>query len=175
MNDLSAPNDVAAGRTTEIASAIVDSPCGALLLRADTTHLLELRFDPGHVPGTRPAAEHPVLALAAAQLAEYFRGERRTFGLPLRPRGTTFQTAVWWALADIPYGTTATYGEIAGRVGRPTAVRAVGAANGANPLAIVLPCHRVIGANRTLTGYGGGLDRKRLLLDLESGSATLPV
>jgi methylated-DNA-[protein]-cysteine S-methyltransferase len=101
------------------------------------------------------------------QLGEYFRGERREFDLVLAPRGTDFQFAVWSELLRIPYGTTISYGALAQRIGKPAAVRAVGAANGANPIPIVIPCHRVIGANGTLTGYGGGLPIKRALLALE--------
>jgi methylated-DNA-[protein]-cysteine S-methyltransferase len=111
----------------------------------------------------------PVLTRAAEQLAEYFAGERRDFDLPLAPRGTSFQVAVWRALEQIPFGATCSYGELARVVGRPSASRAVGAANGQNPLAIILPCHRVIGANGDLTGYGGGLPLKRWLLDHERG------
>jgi len=104
---------------------------------------------------------------ARRQLGEYFAGARRAFELRLAPRGTEFQRLVWFALAEIPYGATWSYAELARRVGRPKAVRAVGAANGANPLPIVLPCHRVIGADGSLVGYGGGLSAKRFLLDLE--------
>ncbi len=101
------------------------------------------------------------------QISEYFAGERREFSLNLAPSGTAFQERVWWELAKIPYGSTVSYGEMAERIERPTAVRAVGAANGRNPLPIVLPCHRVIGANGSLTGFGGGIDTKRRLLEME--------
>ena len=104
---------------------------------------------------------------ALGQLAEYFAGSRQDFDLPLRPQGTAFQQTVWQALLDIPYGTTESYGELARRIGQPTASRAVGLANGRNPISIVIPCHRVVGANGSLTGYGGGIERKRTLLDLE--------
>src|SRR5690606_32152543 len=107
------------------------------------------------------------------QLDAYFRGTLRTFDLPLAPQGTPFQQTVWEALRHIPYGQTVSYGELARRVGRPAAVRAVGLANGSNPIAIVIPCHRVIGANGTLTGYGGGLPTKQALLALERGQRTL--
>jgi methylated-DNA-[protein]-cysteine S-methyltransferase len=106
-----------------------------------------------------------------AELAEYFAGERERFDFELAPRGTEFQRAVWSALTEIPYGTTTTYAALARHLGRPNAVRAVGAANGANPWAIVVPCHRVIGADGSLTGYAGGLERKRALLELERASA----
>lgn len=107
------------------------------------------------------------LARAAEQFDEYFAGKRRTFDLRLDPRGTEFQLRVWWALAEIGYGETASYAEIARRVGRPSACRAVGLANGRNPLPVVLPCHRVIGSSGKLVGYGGGLELKERLLDLE--------
>jgi methylated-DNA-[protein]-cysteine S-methyltransferase len=108
-----------------------------------------------------------VLAQTVRQLEEYFAGTRRDFDLELAPHGTAFQLAVWDALLAIPYGETTSYGEIARGVGRPNAVRAVGQANGRNPIAIVVPCHRVIGSDHSLTGYGGGIDRKRFLLGLE--------
>ena len=106
------------------------------------------------------------------QLEAFFAGERREFALALAPAGTVFQLGVWAALRAIPYGTTISYGELARRIGNPRAVRAVGLANGRNPLSIIVPCHRVIGADGTLTGYGGGLERKRFLLALESGGAS---
>jgi methylated-DNA-[protein]-cysteine S-methyltransferase len=109
----------------------------------------------------------PVLVAAVSQLEEYFAGRRTEFDLPLDLVGTNFQIACWLALDEIPYGETRTYGEQATSVGRPTATRAVGAANGRNPVSIVLPCHRVIGADGSLTGFGGGLDAKRWLLDHE--------
>ncbi len=103
------------------------------------------------------------------QLQEYFSGTRRAFDLPLAPRGTAFQLSVWNALQDIAYGQTRSYADIARIIGRPSAVRAVGAANGANPIPIVIPCHRVIGSSGSLTGFGGGLEMKRRLLDFEAG------
>ena len=112
----------------------------------------------------------PVLSEAARQLTEYFAGERTEFDLPLRPIGTDFQQRVWRALCDIPFGQTWSYGELAEHIGKPTASRAVGLANGRNPISIVIPCHRVIGANGSLTGYGGGIERKRWLLSHESGA-----
>jgi methylated-DNA-[protein]-cysteine S-methyltransferase len=112
-----------------------------------------------------------VLVRTRQQLEEYFAGTRTEFDLPLAPTGTGFQLRVWQALTEIPYGRTESYGHVAARLGLvPGASRAVGLANGANPISIVVPCHRVIGANGSLTGYGGGLDRKRFLLDLEQGS-----
>ncbi len=109
----------------------------------------------------------PLLKKAARQLEEYFAGKRKAFDLPLQPKGTAFQQAVWQALQQIPYGQTRSYAQIALAVGRPTATRAVGGANHNNPISIIIPCHRVIGASGSLTGYGGGLDKKQALLLLE--------
>ena len=147
-------------------TATVESPIGPLLLTSDGTALTRLLIggDPEPSWSTEPC---PVLALAITQLAEYFRGERTDFDLPLEPAGTPFQLAVWRALREIPYAATMSYGQLASRVGNPRASRAVGLANGRNPISIVVPCHRVIGAKGTLVGYGGGLERKRILLDLE--------
>ncbi len=122
-----------------------------------------------------PAERDPQAASAATtQLREYFDGTRTEFDLPLAPRGTEFQRRVWEALLDVPYGETTSYGDIAEAIGRRTASRAVGAANGCNPISIVAPCHRIVGADGSLTGYGGGLDRKVWLLNLEA-SALRPV
>lgn len=151
----------------------VDSPVGRLLLVSDGTALTALLFrgerDAAGVAGPcvmdGAAAPFPQ---ARRELGEYFAGRRTSFGIPLAPRGTPFQRRVWEALRRIPHGSTATYAEIARAVGSPGAARAVGAANRRNPLAIIVPCHRVIGSNGTLTGYAGGLARKRALLDLES-------
>ncbi|WP_309713809.1 methylated-DNA--[protein]-cysteine S-methyltransferase [Armatimonas sp.] len=118
----------------------------------------------------------PIFQKAATQLAEYFAGQRTTFSLPLAPTGTAFQKRVWAELIKIPYGQTISYGELARRIGNPSASRAVGLANGKNPLSIIVPCHRVIGASGKLTGYGGGLARKEALLSLEAppvGAAVL--
>lgn len=125
------------------------------------------RTERGRAPGAGPAADEAALAEAARQFAEYFAGTRTAFTLRLDPRGTPFQRAVWDALLTIPYGVTWSYAQLAAAIGRPRAVRAVGLANGANPLAIVIPCHRVIGSDGRLTGYGGGLPAKRYLLDFE--------
>jgi len=147
------------------------TPIGVLRLVADETGLREVWFSTGrHQRVPRPEwvrASEP-LAQTRRQLEEYFAGERQHFDLPLHPLGTPFQTQVWWELARIPYGSTISYGELARRIEQPLAVRAVGAANGRNPLPIILPCHRVIGANGSLTGFGGGLPTKRFLLSLES-------
>lgn len=155
---------------------VIDTPVGPLRLAADDAGLHEIRFcDPDAAPPS-PAAGNgsggeEVLAEAVRQLRAYFAGERRSFDLPLAPAGSEFQLAVWRGLRDIPYGRTESYGELARRIGRPKAIRAVGAANGANPLPIVVPCHRVIGADGSLTGYGGGLERKRTLLALEGAGS----
>ncbi len=144
------------------------SPVGALRLRAEPDALVGVEFlGPAAAAPASPDLSHPVLAEARRQLGEYFAGERTAFELPLRARGTPFQERVWAALARIPYGETRSYREIATEIGRPESVRAVGAANGRNPLAIVVPCHRVIGADGSLTGYGGGLPRKTWLLGHE--------
>jgi len=147
----------------------VQSPIGELTLASDGEALTGLYMtDQRHRPDLPPAGDDDAILVAArAQLTAYFAGERREFDLPLRPAGSRFQRAVWDALRAIPYGETAGYGELARRVGRPGAARAVGSANGRNQLAIVVPCHRVIGAAGALTGYGGGLERKRYLLELE--------
>jgi len=140
---------------------------GKLWLVAEDGFLTELRFSGQAVTGRGDGADSDVLDAAERQLSEYFRGERREFDLPLRPKGTDFQRADWAALCEIPYGETATYGDIARRIGRPKAFRAVGMANHSNPISIIIPCHRVIGSNGKLTGYGGGLEVKRQLLELE--------
>lgn len=121
------------------------------------------------VPEDMEVSETPLLREAARQLESYFRGELKEFSLPLEPIGTDFMKRVWTALCEIPYGRTASYGEIAERIGKPGAARAVGLANNRNPIPIIIPCHRVIGADGSLTGYGGGLDLKKRLLDLEKG------
>jgi methylated-DNA-[protein]-cysteine S-methyltransferase len=127
---------------------------------------------PGGTGAPGDPADEP-FAAAARQLAAYFAGQLTRFSLPLSPRGTEFQRQVWAALQEIPYGQTVTYGQLAADLGRPAASRAVGLANGRNPVSIVVPCHRVIGSDGSLTGYGGGLDRKRYLLDLEQGRSLL--
>lgn len=153
---------------------LLDSPLGTLTLVARGDALAAVLF-PAERPergslsrGERDAA-HPVLRRAGKQLAGYFAGELTTFDLPLDPAGTAFQRSVWRALGSIPFGETRSYADIARQLGTPTATRAVGAANGRNPLSIVVPCHRVIGANGALTGFGGGLPAKRWLLSHERG------
>ncbi|MCV2392716.1 methylated-DNA--[protein]-cysteine S-methyltransferase [Actinotalea sp. M2MS4P-6] len=159
---------------------VVASGVGPLLLEADGPRVRRITFlGPEQAEAARTAAasapeesplEEALLDETARQLAEYFAGEREEFALPLAPRGSEFQRSVWRALADVPYGTTITYGELAARVG--ASARAVGVALGQNPIVIVLPCHRVIGADGGLTGFGGGVERKETLLALE-GSALL--
>jgi methylated-DNA-[protein]-cysteine S-methyltransferase len=154
------------------------SPVGPLTLVADNDdRLTRLEFGDDPAQDAAPDAvivtePEGVLADTIRQLDEYFAGARHEFDLDLAPRGTSFQLAVWNALLAIPYGETASYGDIARSVGRPNAVRAVGQANGRNPLAIVVPCHRVIGSDHSLTGYGGGIDRKCFLLALEGAAIT---
>lgn len=149
--------------------ATMPSPVGELLLRTDGKHLSAISFSPFRPPSWDAEPTHPVLVRAREQLDEYFGGQRRDFDIPLSATGTPFQQQVWAALRTIPYGGTTSYGEIARGLGLPAgASRAVGAANGANPIAIMVPCHRVIGSNGSLTGYAGGLHRKQLLLALES-------
>ncbi len=157
------------------------SPIGDLTLLAGGDGALTglLMADQRHRGPDDPSwqRDHGPFTAAVDQLDAYFAGEARPFELALDPSGTEFQRQVWDALRAIPYGATTTYGELARRIGRPRAVRAVGLANGRNPIAIVVPCHRVIGADGRLTGYGGGLDRKRRLLELEGAldpAATLP-
>jgi methylated-DNA-[protein]-cysteine S-methyltransferase len=155
----------------------IDSPIGELLLLGDGQVLRGLYMQEGRKPvqiAPRWERSEAPFANVREQLREYFVGERTTFeNLPLALDGAPFERRVWRALQDIPYGETASYGEIARNVGQPGAARAVGLANGRNPIAVIVPCHRVIGANGTLVGYGGGLERKRLLLELEQGQASL--
>ena len=140
----------------------IETPIGPLTLQADEAAVTAIRFGAG---GAQDAS--PLLDAVEAQLREYFAGTRRTFDLPLAPHGTAFQQRVWMALRAIPYGETRTYGELAAAIGSPHASRAVGMAHHRNPIPIIIPCHRVIGANGTLTGYAGGLEIKRRLLALE--------
>ncbi|MDT5006694.1 MAG: methylated-DNA-[protein]-cysteine S-methyltransferase [Mycobacterium sp.] len=147
----------------------IDSPVGLLTLAGRDGRLMHLRMvDQTYEPSRdRWASDDAAFPVAVEQLESYFAGELFDFDLELDLVGTTFQRAVWQALLTIPYGETRSYGEIAAQIGSPTASRAVGLANGHNPVGIIVPCHRVIGANGSLTGYGGGLDRKRALLALE--------
>jgi methylated-DNA-[protein]-cysteine S-methyltransferase len=152
--------------TTTLYSTIA-SPIGELLLTSDGKSVTGLYMQSQKLGAKQTRdwkRDDAALKPPRAQLQAYFAGELREFELPLAAEGTPFQQRVWRALCDIPYGETISYGELARRIGQPTASRAVGLANGQNPIAIVVPCHRVIGANGTLTGYGGGLERKRWLL-----------
>ena len=151
--------------------AVVDTPIGRIGLVALGDALSGIEFH-ASARATRAPLDG-ILAEAARQLAAYFTGALRRFDLPLAPRGTPFQLAVWQALQAIPYGETRSYAALARAIGRPAAVRAVGAANGQNPLPLVIPCHRVIGSNGALVGFGGGLATKRWLLDLEAGRISL--
>lgn len=158
----------------------VPSPLGEILLTASPAGLTGAYFDtsrhPRRAPAPAGADASPILERAAAQLAAYFAGALREFDLPLAPEGTAFQRRVWDALRAIPYGVTMSYRDVARRIGDPRATRAVGAANGRNPIVIILPCHRVVGADGSLTGYGGGMARKRWLLEHEGAlPATLGV
>jgi methylated-DNA-[protein]-cysteine S-methyltransferase len=150
----------------------LDTPIGTLLIAGDDHSIHRIEF-PSHGKARRPepdwreSTRGPV-AEAIRQLREYFAGRRSDFDLPLAPQGTAFQKTVWDRLLEIPYGETISYGELARRVGNPKASRAVGAANGQNPIPIVIPCHRVIGSNGKLTGFGGGLPVKETLLALEA-------
>lgn len=155
---------------------LLDTPIGRLLLAGDAAGLRLLLFETGRrgvapAPGWEP--DRGALTEAVGQLTAYFSGTLQEFDLPLAPQGTAFQLAVWEQLRKIPYGETTSYGEIARRLGNPKAVRAVGLANGANPLSVVVPCHRVIGSSGSLVGYGGGLPVKRALLALERGQGPL--
>lgn len=157
------------------ATKTVDSPIGTLTLVAGDAGLAAILWpndDPERVRlgPSAPDPAHPLLCETACQLAEYFAGTRTAFTVPLDFAGTEFQRSVWAALLMIPYGETRSYGDIAREIGKPRAVRAVGAANGRNPLSIVAPCHRVIGANGALTGFAGGIAAKAFLLALEARS-----
>ncbi len=154
----------------------VDSPVGPLMVIADNTGITHILFpthtlaDLGLVSEDVPEAkDDPVLLNAARQLAEYFDGDRTAFDLPLHVEGNDFEVDVWFAMRSIPYGETISYGKQSDIAGHPGAFQAVGAANGRNPIPIVVPCHRVVGSDGSLVGFGGGLDVKRFLLDLESG------
>jgi methylated-DNA-[protein]-cysteine S-methyltransferase len=154
------------------------SPLGTILLVADAPgealagiYLERQKYFPDDAAAWNESPHVPVFRNAVAQLREYFAGTRTVFDLPLAPEGTPFQRDVWTAIAAVPFGATITYGELARRCGRPSAVRAAGAATGRNPLTIVIPCHRIVGGGGAMTGYAGGVDRKRALLTLEARRA----
>ncbi|HYE84689.1 MAG TPA: methylated-DNA--[protein]-cysteine S-methyltransferase [Clostridia bacterium] len=144
-----------------------ESDIGRIGIAEKDGKITNVYFKEDEAPKDMQLSETPLLKEAAVQLESYFRGELKEFSLSLEPTGTDFMKQVWEALCEIPYGETASYGEIAEKVGKPKAARAVGLANNRNPIPIVIPCHRVIGADGSLTGYGGGLDLKKRLLDLE--------
>lgn len=161
--------------STTRSSRSIPTPIGRLDLVADDEAIVEIRFEDDDRPLDAVAVEpgaHPVLDRAAAQLREYFDGTRAEFDLPLAPHGTAFQHEAWAALRRIPYGETITYGQQAVWLGDRNKSRAVGAANGRNPIPIVVPCHRVVGSNGHLTGFAGGLDTKAWLLDHERRTTT---
>ena len=155
---------------------LYESPYGQMLLVADGEGLSAVYFDgqkyfPQMGPEWRRDARHGPLRQAKRELAEYFAGERKRFEIALAPEGTPFQRSVWKAISTVDFGQTIAYGELARRAGSPGSVRAAGAATGRNPITIIIPCHRIVGSDGSLTGYAGGLDRKRALLALESGIA----
>jgi methylated-DNA-[protein]-cysteine S-methyltransferase len=155
-------------------SAIHDSPVGPLTLISNGAALTHCEFENPRYPApAHPRGADKILDKARRELDAYFAGKLRAFTVALAPQGTAFQQRVWKALLTIPYGHTRSYGQQAAAIGAPNASRAVGLANGRNPIAIIIPCHRVIGANGGLTGYGGGMARKKLLLDLEQGQPLL--
>lgn len=167
--------------------ADIETPIGSMVATATETHLLLLEFSHRRMLGTQldrvrraldcvfEQGESPVFSIVRSQLDEYFRGDRRDFDVPMHVPGTPFQTRVWAELLKIPSGSTTSYARIAQAIGQPTAVRAVARANGDNRIAILIPCHRVIGSDGQLVGYGGGLWRKRRLLQLEGRTMTLPL
>jgi len=155
-----------------------DSPQGQMLLVADGERLSGVYFDGqkyvAHIaPGWRRDACHPPLRQAKRELTEYFGGERKRFEVAIAPEGTPFQRSVWKAISSVGFGETITYGELADRAGCPGSARAAGAATGRNPIGVIVPCHRIVGANGSLTGYAGGLDKKRALLAFESQNPEL--
>jgi methylated-DNA-[protein]-cysteine S-methyltransferase len=155
-------------------SAIYEGPIGKFTLVSDGKALVHLDFEKQKTPAPKhPRGGDKVLDLARKELDAYFAGKLKRFTVPVDPQGTEFQRACWKALQKIPYGETRTYGDQAKVIGNPKAMRAVGLANGRNPIAVIIPCHRVIGADGSLTGFGGGLPRKKFLLDLESGTTDL--
>jgi methylated-DNA-[protein]-cysteine S-methyltransferase len=153
--------------TTRESWVATATPAGTLWIASDGVAITEARFLEGAPEHDEAAPRAPVLARAVQQVAEYVGGSRTAFDLPLAPAGTAFQRAVWAELSRVGCGETRSYAEVARRLGRPAAVRAVGAANGRNPIALFIPCHRIVGADGSLTGYAYGLDRKRALLEHE--------
>lgn len=147
---------------------LYETKIGKIAIAEDSSAITDLYFYDGTLINDVQLKETELLRKASEQLIDYFEGKRKSFELPLSPRGTDFQQSVWKALLEIPFGETRSYGDIAKRIGNPKASRAVGMANNKNPIAIFIPCHRVIGANGSLVGYGGGLDIKKYLLSIEN-------
>jgi methylated-DNA-[protein]-cysteine S-methyltransferase len=161
-------------KESELVSTVMDTPVGAITIVASHRGVRAILWPDddaarARLPTASPDPDHAVIIATVAQLGEYFDGEREEFDLPLDPVGTDFQQSAWMALRTIPYGTTVSYGEQASRMGDRRKARAVGAANGRNPISIVVPCHRVVGSNGALTGFAGGIDTKVWLLDHERG------
>jgi methylated-DNA-[protein]-cysteine S-methyltransferase len=153
-----------------VISTVYESPIGSLVLASNGEALIQVEFEGGKYPlPAHPAGDDKILRQAKRELDAYFAGKLKTFTVPVAPQGTAFQRKAWAALQKIPYGATRTYGQQAKAIGSPSASRAVGAANGRNPIPVVIPCHRVIGSNGSLTGFGGGMERKQFLLELEQG------
>lgn len=155
--------------------SLIETPAGLLGIAEADGAVTNLWFETDRLPDIRPAPPTPAISRAAAELLAYFAGELREFTVPLAPRGTPYMTRIWELLRRVPYGGTATYGEIAALSGNPKAARAVGLANNRNPVPLFIPCHRIVGSGGKLTGYRGGLELKRRLLGLEKGNATLPL
>lgn len=155
-----------------LAFSTLDTPLGPLCLVSDGTAIVAATFDGSPPPEAQPGPDD-ALDAASAELRDYFDGRAVAFSVPVRPAGTPFQERVWAALREIPHGATTSYGALAARLGDPKVSQAVGAANGRNPVAVLVPCHRVVGADGSLTGYAGGLERKRALLALESRQTSL--
>jgi methylated-DNA-[protein]-cysteine S-methyltransferase len=156
----------------ELVSTVMETPVGPITIVASNDGVRAILWPDAEagrvsISTAAPDPDHPVIVATVAQLGEYFAGEREEFDLPLDPVGTDFQQSAWMALRTIPYGTTVSYGEQAARMGDRRKARAVGAANGRNPISIVVPCHRVVGSNGALTGFAGGIDTKAWLLDHE--------
>lgn len=157
--------------TAPLAARVISTPMGSMRLAASDEGLVVAQFLDGALRTNTRLASHPHLDLAQEEFEAYFAGKLRVFSVPLALEGTPFYSRVWQALTRIPFGTTRSYADVARAIGTPAAVRAVGLANARNTIAVIIPCHRVIGSNGSLTGYGGGLDRKRALLELESSAA----
>jgi methylated-DNA-[protein]-cysteine S-methyltransferase len=155
-----------------------ESPMGKMLIVAtddglNGLYFIDQKYYRAVEAGWTRDGKHPVVRQTAREMQEYFAGKRKEFDIPLAPAGTPFQAQVWKAISSVPYGTNITYSELARRAGHPDAIRAAGTATGRNPITIIVPCHRIVGSDGSLTGYAGGLDRKRALQELESGARSL--